>query len=300
MWAFAIYDIEKRSLFISRDRFGIKPLYYYHNHGVFAFASEIKSLLEVNFIDSKLNMNSAFQYMFYGSISDISDTYYEEIHELEPGTNLFYSVEENFARFKKYYNLSDVLLETHIETDERVLINKYKTHFSQSIDLHMRSDVPVGACLSGGLDSSGIVAYASKLLNRDLFNTFTTKFNEPEIDESHFVELIAKENKLIRPFYTTPTIEGFMKVLDKIIWHQDVPFHGFNMIAQWEVMRLASQNNIKVLLDGQGADEALGGYRSFAGILLIDQLRNFQFRRFLNNVNNLKRNRSINILMEVA
>ena len=91
-----------------------------------------------------------------------------------------------------------------------------------------------------------------------------------------------------------------MKVLDKIIWHQDVPFHGFNMIAQWEVMRLASQNNIKVLLDGQGADEALGGYRSFAGILLIDQLRNFQFRRFLNNVNNLKSNRSINILMEVA
>ncbi|MEO0310931.1 MAG: asparagine synthase [Bacteroidota bacterium] len=299
MWAFAIYDTTANLLFISRDRFGIKPLYLYMQDEELVFASEIKSILAYPSVKAKLNEANTYQYLSFGKLEDPYATLFENIIELPVGYNLVYALNEDRITIKSYYKLEEAIEQRRLRSKEHPY-KKYEKYFQQSIDMHLRSDVPVGSCLSGGLDSSAIVAFAAIQLRDTPFNTFTAIYDEENIDESKYAKMVSDHFPNIKPYYTKPNAQTYWNDLDKLIWHQDLPIASTSMFAQWEVMKLASNHGMKVLLDGQGADESIGGYSIFTGVYLFSLLKRLQFRTFMQESKAIKANRSVNIKNEVG
>lgn len=301
MWAFAIWDSVKKNIFLSRDRFGIKPLYYTNKLDNFAFSSELKALFELNFVSKSLEDSIVYQHLARGKVNDLNMTMFKDIIELPPGHNLIYDYRKSSCQCYCYYELGNVR-KTFVEENDKLQSpnHVYKNLFENSINLHLRSDVTVGSCLSGGIDSSTIVSYCVKDNSNHTFNTFTASYREKNIDESQYVQLVVSKYKNIVSNYAYPTSEKFWGDLDKFLWHQDLPVKSTSMYAQWEVMKLASSNNMKVLLDGQGADEILGGYGIFAGIYLLKILAHGKLISFIKNANKLKLNRSINVWNEMG
>lgn len=294
MWAFAIYNAKNKKMFLSRDRFGIKPLYYFLNKTKFAFSSEIKALFAIEDIKPQANMNSVYEYISFGATSDPSANLFNDIHVLKPAHNLI--IDTTSLNFKTYcyYNLKDKV-NNYLLPHENDIQNTFTKCLETSINLHLRADVPIGSTLSGGLDSSTLVALSANKMEGKLFKTFTAAYSEKEIDESDFAKKAISSFNNIDAHFIFPTAKSYWEDIDKLIWHQDLPINSTSMFAQWEVMKLANQQNIKVLLDGQGADEILGGYYNFAGIFLIEKLKHFQFASFSNEKNELQQKFSPNI-----
>lgn len=301
MWALAIYDKNKQAVFISRDRFGIKPLYYVFKNNQFIFASEIKAILASNFVQPILDQKNLYQYFSFGKLSDPFQTLYKDIIELPPAHHLNYFYKENRLSVKEYYSLEQTTrqLKNNNYTNGDSY-DTYKNLLESAVNIHMRADVPVGSCLSGGLDSSAIVALASKQTHSNSFNTFTAAYHETEIDESAFAKAVIASNNNIKGYFTYPTAAGYQTDIDRLIWHQDLPIASSSMFAQWEVMKLAKMHNMKVLLDGQGADETLGGYSIFSGMFLFDLLKKAKFAKLIKESKSLKHNRSIRVLNEIG
>lgn len=294
MWAFAIYDKEKQHLFLSRDRFGIKPLYYFQNKMGFAFASEIKALLALDVVKPEADMTSVFEYISFGATTDPSANLFKQIQLLPPSHNLTVNTNTLHTTTNQYYNLREQVnnYPSPKDADAEAV---FKSALYTSIDLHLRSDVTIGSTLSGGLDSSTLVALVASKMGDKPFKTFTAAYAEKDIDESDFARKAISDYKNIDAYFTYPDIKTYWKDFDKLIWHQDLPINSTSMFAQWEVMKLASQQNIKVLLDGQGADEMLGGYYNFAGIFLIEKLKHLQISSFMKEKNELQQKFSPNI-----
>jgi asparagine synthase (glutamine-hydrolysing) len=296
MWAFAIYDSDKRILFLSRDRFGIKPLYYSSlNTGKFAFASEAKALFTLNYIQPKANLNVVLEYLAFGAPGFSDSNLFDQIKTLPPATNLTYDLLSDELKVWEYYSLKEKVSGNNLGVNIKNAIEDYRTFFEESISLHLRSDVSVGACLSGGLDSSSIASVVSQKLSTGIFNTFTASFPGLDIDETPYVKKLSEKYPRIRSFSCYPNVNDFWDFFDKITWHQDFPFNSTSIYAQWEVMHKANEEGIKVLLDGQGADEVLGGYYPFAGVYLLEVLKAFKFRLFYNEYFLLRQNFTRNI-----
>lgn len=283
MWAFAIYDSISNELFLSRDRFGIKPLYYVFKNGNFAFASEIKALLELDFVSHKGDISKAGQYLFYGKIHERNKTLFEDVEELPMGYNMTVNIPELKFSIYEYYNLESKINNYAEIPSENKVVDQFRNLFNESVRIHMRADVPVGSCLSGGLDSSAIVALSSQLTGNSVFKTFTASYPDTPVDETRYAKLVSKAFPNIEAHYTYPDVKNYWSEIGKLIWHQDLPIASTSMYSQWEVMKLVGENNIKVLLDGQGSDEILGGYYPFAGIYLIELLKKFKLISFYNN-----------------
>lgn len=287
MWAFAIYQHKEQKITFSRDRFGIKPLYIYKKAHFFAFASEIKALLILKKVDKNISNQHLGSYLAYGTTQHPYQNLYENIIDAEPGCN--YELDLNTLDLKKqtYFSLS-----TPIEQaiDSNNLTQQFEELFANSIALHLQADVEIGSCLSGGLDSSAIVYYAAKQLGAKKLTTFTAAYNDKNVDESNFAKMVANNQKNISDHYTYPSSATFINDLDKLIYHQDLPIGSTSIFAQWEVMKFANQHQIKVLLDGQGADELLGGYYNFAGLQLIELLKKMKFISFFKQYQLLKNN----------
>ncbi|HXB40153.1 MAG TPA: asparagine synthase (glutamine-hydrolyzing) [Bacteroidia bacterium] len=289
MWAFAIFDKEKNMLFLSRDRFGIKPLYYYEDGNKFAFASEIKALLALDFIEPTAKLSSAFEYISFGATFSPVDAIFSQIKTLEPANNLVLNTNSLQSTVSCYYNLKDKVLNYILPPDEKIL-DTFTSLLNNAINIHLRSDVAVGSTLSGGLDSSTLVALASTKMHGKTFKTFTASYNEPGIDESSFAKMVTNAIPNLEPHYIYPQIKDYWNDFEKLTLHQDLPISSTSMFAQWEVMKRAKQENIKVLLDGQGADEILGGYYNFAGIYLIELLKGFRVRSYFSEKKSLETN----------
>jgi len=289
MWAFALLDQEKNLLFLSRDRFGIKPLYYYKDKNTFAFASEIKALLALELVKPEAKLSSAFEYISYGATHNPNDALYQGIKTLEPAHSLFLPIGGTDVQLKKYYELRTSVLNYSLPTKEKT-IDTFNNLLNNSIDIHLRSDVPVGSTLSGGLDSSTLVTRAAKRMEGKIFNTFTACYTEQNIDESNYAKLVTATLPNAREHLVYPSIENYWADLEKLTWHQDLPIGSTSMFAQWEVMKRAKKENTKVLLDGQGADEILGGYYNFAGIHLIELLKGFHLSSFFSEKKQLQTN----------
>jgi asparagine synthase (glutamine-hydrolysing) len=246
MFAFAIWDSTKKSLFIARDRLGIKPLYYYYNKTTnhLIFSSEIKSILLYPDIPRKINFNALNNYLNLRYIPG-SDTLFQNIKKLLPGHTL--TIGNDLFKLKPFWHLPLPKSDSNpAELKERL---------SKSIELRLQSDVPVGVYLSGGIDSASIVALTSKLKN-ELVKTFTVGFNS-EYDELPKARIIADH-------YSTDhheiTVDGnIVKMLPKIIYHLDQPHGDPVIIPMIKLSELASKK-VKVVLSGEGADETLGGY----------------------------------------
>jgi asparagine synthase (glutamine-hydrolysing) len=256
MWAFCIYDAEKQELFCSRDRFGVKPFYSVNNENAFAFASEQKALVKSGIVKAEVNPEALHDYFVNNRTESEESNFFDGIKELWPGHFIVYDLKTHRHSNTCWFKLEpEYDYSTDLENDE-VLIEEVRDKLTNAVNLRMRSDVPVGSCLSGGIDSSAIAVLMEQ---KDPVYLFTSVFKNEPSDESYYAGLIAKKVNCIHKTIE-PTPEGLFKELETLVYSQDVPIWDTSTYAQYKVMELAKQNTIKVVLDGQGADELFGGY----------------------------------------
>lgn len=293
MWAFVIHDKQDNTLILSRDRYGIKPLYFYQRNSYFAFASEIKALLQLSNVDTEISNENVGSFLCHGTTAKPYQNLFSHINDIEPGCNYCYDLNTGYLTKTPYYSLektAPIVTSSIVEN-----VENFELQFEDSMKLHLRSDVEIGSCLSGGLDSSAIVYKASNQLNEVNLKTFTASYTNKEIDESDYAKLVANQLGNVTDIYTYPTAKTLVSDMEKMLYHQDLPIGSTSIFAQWEVMKCASQHQVKVLLDGQGADETLGGYSNFAGIYLVELLRKCKFSQFFTEYGRLKSNFTPNI-----
>lgn len=281
MWAFAHYDPERRRLLLSRDRFGIKPLYLHRQAGTLTFASEIKALLATG-IRPAWNEGALFDFLAWGMSDHDARTFFEGIHAVRPGHQLL--VEGGRERTIHYWDPSagvDCVSGEPVGRDSvGPRANAVRRVLERSVELRLRSDVPVGTCLSGGVDSSSVVGLVRALEPDVQVRTFTVAFDEAEIDERRFAEM-ANLAVGANAHAVVPDASGMFRSLGDLTRHQEAPFHSSSVYAQWRVMELARENGIRVLLDGQGGDEVFSGYPRAIDAYLASLLRRGRLRRFL-------------------
>ena len=291
MWAFAIWDEREKKLFLSRDRFGIKPLYYALKDGMLIFASEPKALLATGAVSKKVNRRMVYDYLAFTVTDHTSETFFEEIAQLLPGHSMITDASLNLE-IREFWQIPP--LPQISQKDDRALIEEFKNLFSDAVRIRLRSDVPVGSCLSGGLDSTSIVCTAQKMLkdvNGEIqkMETFSAIFKEASIDESLFIKETERKIKT-RSHYVTPNKEDILSDLENIVRSQDEPVTGPSVIAQTIVMRLSHENKVKVLLDGQGADETLGGYTRFISSRAADLFKEGDIQKAFQTLVNTRSN----------
>ena len=272
MWAFVIYDKNKKQLFASRDRFGVKPFYYIHIGSVFAFASEQKALIASSLIEFKPNNKAIFDYWMFSSMEKEEEGMFSGIIELFPSHNLTLNIETGELKKWKYYTLPYTKVYDTETFNEKEVIEKIQSLVLDSIKLRLRSDVTVGSCLSGGIDSSSIVSAIHKM-NHTSLNTFTVAFKDKKIDESHWAKIVSDDTNS-KAHTVTPDSKELLADIKNLIYCQDIPIWSTSTYAQYRVMQLIKENNIKVVLDGQGGDELFAGYESYYFYYLQDILRN--------------------------
>jgi asparagine synthase (glutamine-hydrolysing) len=261
MFSFAIWDQIEKKLFCARDRFGEKPFFYHFQKGKqFVFGSEMKELWASG-ISRDRNERMLLNFMLSKQVSDSqypSETFFKSILKLEPAHYLI--VDKSMTLIKKRYWDIDPAITDETISDEDA-IDKFRDLMLQSISMRLRSDVPVGSSLSGGLDSSTIVCAIQELFkNTDrVQKTFSARFRNFEKDEGAFMQKIIDATH-VDAYFVWPDEEGMADVFKRLCFHQEEPFGGGSVFAQWKVMQLARQNDVTVLLDGQGADEILAGY----------------------------------------
>lgn len=277
MFSFVIYDSEKDEIFAARDRFGEKPFYYSYQAGKrFIFGSEMKCLWAAG-VKKEVNNRMLFSYLNYSSLQnekDESETFYNNCTNLPHGHYLKLHVSSCILSLKKYYDINlENINHTITETEAQ---EKFRELLYTSVSRRLRSDVTVGSSLSGGLDSSLIVCIIDQLKkgSRQKQNTFSAVFPGFEKDERKYIDYVI-EGRDVVPHFTIPDGDGIIKDFEKLIWHQEEPFVTASIYAQYCVMRLAKENNVTVLLDGQGADEYLAGYHSYYHQFFNDLKKNY-------------------------
>lgn len=260
IWAFAITDLKNRKLFCSRDRFGVKPFYYYLAGEQFVFASEIKQLLCFPFVRKKLNQRMVHDYLVYAALEHCDETFFEGVCKLPHGNNLVLDLTDGSVVIEPYYNpklMIDDKITFHDAAEE------FQRLLSDSVRIQLRSDVEVGSCLSGGLDSSSIVCLMNaqlKSMGRDATqHTFSSHFHVKEANEIEYMQEVIRGTG-VNALFVYPRGEDLIDELSHLVFHHDEPFGSTSIFAQWSVFKLVNHHGIKVMLDGQGADEQLAGY----------------------------------------
>lgn len=265
MFAFAIWDERDRTLFTARDIFGEKPFYYYRNEEVFIFASEMKALWAAG-LDKSADEKMMINYLALGYVqnaADKSQTFFKHISSLPPAHYGILSLSDMEYAVIRY---KDFNKENIIKISEQDATEQFQGLLQSSVARRLRSDVPVGTSLSGGLDSSSIAYLINNIQKKTKanpgFKTFSAVFPGFEKSEEKYIAEVAAKFDL-ESFTVSPSANDLMDDLAKLSWHQDEPFTSSSIYAQYKVYELARKNNIKVLLDGQGADETLAGYTKY-------------------------------------
>ena len=269
IFAFAIWDERKQKLFCARDRFGVKPFHYAQIGTTFLFASEIKGILASEIVPREPNWSVVHRYLTLNLTHVDSQTFFQHVYELPAAHTL--TVERTGLTLSRYWDLPPV--EPPPQRPDHAWAEEYEQTLHDAVRLQMRSDVPVGCCLSGGLDSTTL-AHIATGLSPIAMKTFTAYLSHPTYDERKSVNAFVKQvGPRVEPHFVSPDLDAWMGELSKVVYHHDEPHAGYTSSAQWEVMRLAHECGIKVVLDGQGADESLGGYNYFVESLAADLLR---------------------------
>jgi len=282
MFSFAIWNETTQTLFAARDRFGEKPFFYVNQNERFVFASEMKALWAIG-IEKKLSNKMLSNYLITGNIqnpSNKSQTFYENIHALPPAH--FLTINNQGLQITPYWHLekNNILKDT-----EGNIIKKLDERIHDSVIKRLRSDMPVGISLSGGLDSTTLLHYITK--HQTNVETFSAVFPGFEKDETAFVQQ-AVSHYQVKNFSTTPNENDLVDDFEKLMYHQEEPFQSSSIFAQYKVYQLAKENNIKVLMDGQGADEVFGGYLKYAQWYLLEEIRNKNFESFFTQKSKLE------------
>nr|WP_315026719.1 asparagine synthase (glutamine-hydrolyzing) [uncultured Chryseobacterium sp.] len=293
MWAFAIFDIKKNIVFCSRDRFGVKPFYYFTDNKKFVFASEIKPILEIEKIE-KVNLQVLLQYLIINISDQTHETFFEDISKLPGSHNLIYNIDSNEFTIYKYYDIQ--YREDIAKLGLKESIALFEKEFENSVKLRLRSDVKIGSALSGGLDSSYVAAVASKILkdsdnNINKLTAVTVGSLDKRNDESKMASFTTKILGLNHDIIT-PKTDEFADSFEEVVFKLEEPFGGLAVYMQKFLMKETNKLGIKVLLDGQGADEILLGYNRYTAAYL----RNHSFYSNLKFLSNIKNHYNISIL----
>jgi asparagine synthase (glutamine-hydrolysing) len=254
MFAFALWDADRHCLFVARDRLGIKPLYYVEVDGRLAFASELKALLQLPEVERRLNWD-AVNHLFMSLATPSADSIILGVHKLEPG-HMLTAVAGKGWHTQRYW---DIHFEADYSHDEQYFVEQLREILTESVRLHLVSDVPVGAFLSGGVDSSAVVATMARLSSRPI-KTFSIGFGEPSYDESVHARRVAERfgtdhhELILEPDITD--------VLGELAWHLDEPFGDSSAIPTYMVSKLAAKE-VKVVMSGDGGDELFAGYDKY-------------------------------------
>ena len=284
MFAFAIWDGVRGHLFCARDRLGIKPLYYARSPGAFVFASEIKALLAFPGVDATPDDDAVLAFLVHANCDYGERTLLRAVKALPPGHALTLDAASGSVATYRYWQL---LLRAANGTGDREHFDGLRTLLIETTCRHLISDVQVGSCLSGGLDSSTVVSLIGKIWGErpeaaralgDTFHTFTACYEDRAFDERDYALAVAGAVGAT-PHLTFPAPEDFLETFARMAWHQDMPFGELTYYAQWRVMRAAKEAGVKVLLDGQGGDEVFGGYAKFRYAYLASLLRTGQLGR---------------------
>lgn len=300
MFAFVIYDLQKDNVFAARDRFGVKPLYYHRSGDAIAFASEIKQFTVLDGWQSKLNRWRGYDFLVYGIHEHTDETFFESVFQFRPGS-YFYGKREALLGNNPRIDTSKWYI-FPAEKKFRGSFNDAAAQFHEllkdSVRLRLRADVPVGSCLSGGMDSSAIVCVMNELLKEQgahaLQKTFSACAKEKAFDEREFIEVVVKHTG-VKGHYVYPQLKDLFRISDKILWHQDQPYGSTSIFAQWNVFELAHKHRVKVMLDGQGADEQLGGYASYFMPWLASLVRSFRWLKLVQEAKALHQIHGVNM-----
>ena len=287
MWSFCIFDRIEKRLVLSRDRFGEKPLYYSLIGNALYFASEIKALFSSGKVAAEITKDRANKFIKNGPVEYGKETIYKNIYRLEPGHYISLCLDDDFssATQERYWTLEiNRSIEGFNKEKALAYADAYYNILKDSVRLRLRSDVPLGSALSGGLDSSSIVYLIKEILRESGSDhqqkTFSCVYkgniNEQYCDESYFIELLAKRLN-IENMQITPSVQEVPYEHARMIFHFDSPPENTCM-SGWHTYKLVQQNNVIVTLDGQGADEQLTGYLYYfayhiANLKIIDLLR---------------------------
>jgi asparagine synthase (glutamine-hydrolysing) len=270
MFAFVLWDRAKERLFAARDRFGVKPFYYYRDANVFCFASEQKALRQNPLVHTSLRMEAVADYFAGSEIEYQPQSFFENILELFPGSALSIDLRSNEVNEWTWYSLT-INRQFAKPAPERFAahVELVRERLYEAIRLRMRADVPVGACLSGGIDSSAIAGIMADVVRNhgnvnvgERMKLFTAVFDEARIDERRWAQEVVARTQA--EWHTVqPQPQELLADLEELIYSQDVPIWSTSTYAQHRVMKLAAQNGIRVLLDGQGGDELFAGYHPY-------------------------------------
>jgi asparagine synthase (glutamine-hydrolysing) len=280
MFSFIIFNHQTNQVFLARDRYGVKPLYYYYlNDNSIAFASEIKQFSKLECWSAVLNRSKAIDYLNWGQTDHTSETLFEGVYQVPAGHFYEFNVSSVPERldFTSWYSID--LSRSSKTYDKAVEI--FTETFLSSVQYCLKADVPIGTCLSGGLDSSSIACTINRLIDDDQMQvTFSSCSSDKKYDESEYVQAVLDKCKNIHPHMIEVNHDDFWSELDDLIYHHDEPFLSPSVYAEWCVFREVSKTNVKVTLDGHGADEILIGYYTFFGPYLSGLLRSFRFLEY--------------------
>ncbi len=277
MWALAIYDTQENTVFFSRDRFGMKPFYYTVEGNRLYFASEIPALLAVKKEKAAVRGDVLFDYLVFNRTEQSQHTFFKGIYKLQHGHCLEVDLKADALEIRpeKWYDLESESAKREGFRDT----GAYKKALYDAISVHLRSDVKVGVSLSGGLDSSAIAAIVLELAGKEKLETFSAVFREEfEFDEKKYIDLFPDGE--IHKNYTYPDAASLLSELQLFLSCHAEPMSSTSPYAQYKVMQQASEK-VKVMLNGQGADEQLGGYHYFYGFYFKDLLKRFRWGKLL-------------------
>lgn len=254
MFAFVLLDRVAKRMFAARDRYGIKPLYFWRSpQGLVAFASEIKQFAALPGWSPKVSAQRAYEFLNWGWLDHTQETMFDGVRQLRGGECIDCSLAELVPDppVRRWYRLTPRPFHGDIAT----AAEEFRALFTDAVRLRLRADVPVGSCLSGGLDSSSIVCVANRLLRSSgaaaQQNTFSACATVKRYDERRYVDIVV-DSTGVQAHYVYPELDRLFDTLDEMSWHQDEPFGSTSNYAQWHVFGSAARARVKVLLDGQG------------------------------------------------
>jgi asparagine synthase (glutamine-hydrolysing) len=277
MFAFVFVDRRNNRLLAARDRFGIKPLYMLQTGQGIAFASEIKQLLGLGGTTVRANRARLYDFLIDGITDHTTQTLFDGIRQIRGGEMVEVQLDSSLSQAapRRWYHVPEA---GTLSLSRAEAADRYRSLLTEAVKSHLQSDVPIGSCLSGGLDSSSIVCLMASILPPGDANlaTITAAYEERSVDERGHADRVAR-HAAARAHLVFPRPEDLATCASDITWHQDEPFGSTSIFAQWCVFAGARAQGVKVMLDGQGADEMLAGYHGLFGLRLRDLLRQRRF-----------------------
>lgn len=275
MFSFALWDAPRQRLFCARDRLGIKPFHYAWHNGWFLFASEIKAILAAGH-PARPDWNTWAVYLTHGTYDHSASTFFEDIHVLPPGHTL--TLEKGQVTLRSYWDLPLRASEPLDMSDDQAA-EHLREVFTDAVRLRLRSDVPLGVNLSGGLDSASLMVTMDRLMqDAGEIQTFTASFADSQYDEQEFASQVSSRTRWARHIQRLDQADAW-DIIQHALWHQEAPFGGIATLIYHHLHRLARERGVTVLLEGQGVDEMLAGYNYFRPLFYQDLLEQGQWTR---------------------